>query len=192
MCEKHTLTSTSCLSLYLRNKQMESESEQTRGETREGEGPSGYLPCREACLPLVFVKKDISLWEQPFGSHQAVVTGKYIRPDLVCFGCFGDAAIMRDRGLVTERGQFSFPLSQPPSALFLPLFRSHTTCISVFPSSNLTLSYVGVKIFQLFFHKLSLFQNVTMERFIPLLGKLCCFELCRLKCNNKKSYKQMT
>lgn len=77
---------------------MESEREQMRGEMREGEGPNYYLPCREAYLPVVFFKKDISLWEQLFGSCQAVVTGKYIRPDLVCFGCFGDAAIMRDRG----------------------------------------------------------------------------------------------
>lgn len=52
-----------------------------------------------------FSKRDISLWEQLFDSRQAVVTGKYIRPDLVCFGCFGDVAIMRDRGLVIERGQ---------------------------------------------------------------------------------------
>ena len=51
-------------------------------------------------------QKDMSLWEQLFGSRQAAETGKYIRPDLVRFGCFGDAAIMRDRGLVMEPGYF--------------------------------------------------------------------------------------
>lgn len=79
-----------------------------RVEMGEGEGAGCCLPCREAYLPVAFFKKkkkDISLWEQLFDSRQAVVTGKYIRPDLVCFGCFGDVAIMRDRGLVIEQGQ---------------------------------------------------------------------------------------
>lgn len=47
----------SAVSLYLGNKQMESEREQMRGEMREGEGSDCYLPCREAYLPVVFFKK---------------------------------------------------------------------------------------------------------------------------------------
>lgn len=47
----------SAVSLYLGNKQMESEREQMRGEMREGEGPGCCLPCREAYLPVVFFKK---------------------------------------------------------------------------------------------------------------------------------------
>lgn len=70
---------------------MESEREQMRGQKREGEGPHCYLPRREAYLPVVFFlfflkKRHFS--QQLFGSRQAVVTGKYIRPDLVCFGLF--------------------------------------------------------------------------------------------------------
>lgn len=80
-------------------------------------------------------KKDISLWEQLFDSRQAVVTGKYIRPDLVCFGCFGDVAIMRDRGLVIEQGQYDscFSYSHPvvvllcAFALFFYLFHFLTS-----------------------------------------------------------------
>lgn len=80
-------------------------------------------------------KKDISLWEQLFDSRQAVVTGKYIRPDLVCFGCFGDVAIMRDRGLVFEQGQYDscFSYSHPvvvllcAFALFFYLFHFLTS-----------------------------------------------------------------
>lgn len=96
-------------------------------------------------------QKDISLWEQLFGSRQAVVTGKYIRPDLVCFGCFGDAAIMRDRGLVIEQGQFdsfSFSASHPvlvspcSYALFLPVSLCSLLPHSLLPC--LMLSFAGV------------------------------------------------
>lgn len=111
---------------------MESEREQMRGKMREGEGPNCYLPCREAYLPTAFFKTTF-LWEQLFGSQRAVVTGKYIRPDLVCFGCFGDAAIMRDRGLVIEQGRFFFFFSQPSRAPFLLLVCSFSTCFAVFP-----------------------------------------------------------
>lgn len=111
----------SAVSLYLGNKQMESEREQMRGETGEGEGPSCCLPRREAYLPAAFFKTTF-LYEQPFGSQRAAVTGKYIRPDLVCFGCFGDAAIMRDRGLVIKRGRFLyFSFIQLSRAHFLQL-----------------------------------------------------------------------
>lgn len=94
-----------------------------KGNTREGRrergpGPDCYLPCRETCLPGVFFKKKKKkrhFSQQLFGSCQAAVTGKYIRLDLVCFGCFGDAAIMRDRGLVMEQAGHldSFSSSQP-------------------------------------------------------------------------------
>lgn len=119
---------------------MESEREQMRVEMGEGEGAGCCLPCREAYLPVVFFKKkkekkDISLWEQLFDSRQAVVTGKYIRPDLVCFGCFGDVAIMRERGLVIEQGQYDsfFSYSHPvvvllcAFALFFYLFHFLTS-----------------------------------------------------------------
>lgn len=99
-----------------------------------------------------FSKKDISLWEQLFGSRQAVVTGKYIRPDLVCFGCFGDAAIMRDRGgrwLSRVRLiHFFFSASHPAlvfscsHALFLPVSLSSLlpyllfSCLTLFFCKN--------------------------------------------------------
>lgn len=59
------------------------------------------------------------------------MTGKYIRPDLVCFDCFGDSAIMRDRGLVIEQGQldfFSVSVSHP-----LPVFSGF---LVLFPSAS--------------------------------------------------------
>jgi len=65
------------------------------------------------------------------------VTGKYIRPDLVCFGCFGDATIMRDRGLVTEQGQlvsFSFSCSHPVVALSCAFEFFSSYCLSSFQS----------------------------------------------------------
>jgi len=47
---------------------MESEREQMRGETREGEGPNCYLPRREAYLPVVFFKETFlstAIWLPP-------------------------------------------------------------------------------------------------------------------------------
>ena len=105
---------------------MESEREQMRGEMGEGEGPELLSAMQRGIFTRGVFQKDISLWEQLFGSRQAVVTGKYIRPDLVCFGCFGDAAIMRDRGLVIEQGQFdSFSYSAGRPVLVC----SFSTCV---------------------------------------------------------------
>lgn len=72
----------------------------------KGGGPTLLSAMQRGIFTSGVFQKDISLWEQLFGSRQAVVTGKHIRPDLVCFGCFGDAAIMRERGLVIGQGQF--------------------------------------------------------------------------------------
>lgn len=72
-------------------------------------------------------QKDISLWEQRFGSCRAVVTGKYISPDLVCFGCFGDSVIIRARGLAIGGGSLYFFIVQPLPfilQLFLPVLLS--------------------------------------------------------------------
>lgn len=135
----------SAVSLYLGNKQMEREREQMRGEMEEGEGPNCYLPHREAYLPAAFFKTTF-LYEQLFGSQRAVVTGKYIRPDLVCFGCFGDAAIMRDRGLVIKQGRFLyFSFIQLSRAHFLQLVYSFSTC-SAAPPPTLVSSFMPYSI----------------------------------------------
>lgn len=104
----------------------------------------------ETYLLTVFFKMPF-LWEQLFGSQQAVVRGKYIRPDLVCFGCFGDAAIMRDRGLVIEQGRFFF--CQPSCAHFFQLARSFCT---FYVLSCLILSSAGIKLHYLFFSWMNL------------------------------------
>lgn len=97
-------------------------------------------------------KKDISLWEQLFDSRQAVVTGKYIRPDLVCFGCFGDVAIMRDRGLVIEQGQCDSFFFIQPSCSRSPL----CFCFIFLPVSLSYLIPAGVKLCDFFMNELQL------------------------------------
>lgn len=111
---------------------------------REGGGSRPLSAMQRGIFTRGVFQKDISLWEQLFGSRQAVVTGKYIRPDLVCFGCFGcfgDAAIMKDRGLVMEQGHFdSFSFFSQPSFcpfspalwLFFYLFLFLSTFLSSF------------------------------------------------------------
>lgn len=72
-----------------------------------------------AHLPWLPFKKAF-LQKQLFGSQRAALTGRYISPDLVCFGCFGAAAITRDMGL--------------------PLFSSSTPASAAFPSRLLAFS----------------------------------------------------
>lgn len=91
-------------------------------------GPA--LPRTEAYLPWLLLRKAF-LQKQLFGSQRAALTGRYISPDLVCFGCFGAAAIRRDRGLVIERTRFHslFParrplLPSPPASLLFPYLLS--------------------------------------------------------------------
>lgn len=90
----------------------------------EGE-KEGWSAGRAHLAWLLF--KKAFLQRQRFGAQRAALTGRCISPDLVCFGCFGAAAIMRDRGLVIERTRFHplFParrprLPSPPACLLFP------------------------------------------------------------------------
>lgn len=113
---------------------MESERAQMRGVMREGEVQRQLSAMQRGTFTSGVFKKTFLPGSSYLAPARQFVTEKYIRPDLVCFGCFGDAAIMRDRGLVIEEGRTdSFLGSHPeldfPSSLFYLFF-----C----PFSNLT------------------------------------------------------
>lgn len=121
---------------------MESERQQMRAGMREGGGSRLLSAMQRGIFTRGVFQKDISLWEQLFGSRQAVVTGKYIRPDLVCFGCFGDAAIMKDRGVGDRAGSvlfffvFQTAILCPFAAalwLFFYLFLSSYLLVFIYP-----------------------------------------------------------
>lgn len=98
-------------------------------------------------------KRDISLWEQLFGSRQAVVTGTYIRPDLVCFGCFFEMLQLWETG-GWWLSRVSLSLFSPvvvPSCAFAYFFFFHlpVSLSSWQPYSALISSVAGVDLYDL-------------------------------------------